>query len=241
MRAVILAAGASKRLYPATVDLPKCLLDINGSTLLDHQLRTLKSLNIREINLVVGFKQEAIKSVIKERWSSLNITYTENPNFATTNTIYSLWLARDFLKEDFLYFNGDVLCHKDVVKRLIDSEHDTCLALDIKDCGEEEVKIILDDEDKVLHIGKDISIKDAVGEYTGVSKHGKASNALFLKTLNEFIHAGKKNLYFESVLNDVVKSNAAYTEDISDLPFIEIDFPEDLETAKNVVAKELFG
>ena len=241
MKAVILAAGASKRLHPATVDLPKCLLDINGSTLLDHQLRTLESLDIREITLVVGFKQEAIKSVIKERWSSLNIRYSENPDFATTNTIYSLWLARDFLKEDFLYFNADVLCHKDVVKRLIDSEHDTCLAIDIKDCGEEEVKVILDDDDRVLHIGKDISIKEAVGEYTGVSKHGKASNELFLKTLNEYIHAGKKNLYFESVLNDVVKSNAAYTADISDLPFIEIDFPEDLETAKNVVAKELFG
>ena len=241
MKAVILAAGASKRLHPATVDLPKCLLDINGSTLLDHQLRTLESLDIREITLVVGFKQEAIKSVIKERWSSLNIRYSENPDFANTNTIYSLWLARDFLKDGFLYFNADVLCHKDVVKRLIDSEHDTCLAIDIKDCDEEEVKVILDDEKRVLHIGKDISIKDAVGEYIGVSKHGGASNALFLKKLNEYVHAGKKNLYFESALKDVVKSNAAYTVDISDLPFIEIDFPEDLETARNVVAKELFG
>lgn len=152
MKAVILAAGASKRLHPAMVDLPKCLLDINGSTLLDHQLGTIRSLDIREIILVVGFKQEAIKSVIKERWSSLNVRYIENSDFAATNTIYSLWLVRDFLKDDFLYFNADVLCHK-----------------------------------------------------------------------------------------DVAKSNAAYSVDISDSPFIEIDFPEDLETARNVVAKELFG
>lgn len=240
MKAIILAAGASKRLLPATENIPKCLLDINGGTLLDHQLKILNSLDIKEIILVVGFKQAAIKSMIQERWSSLNITYIENPDFSVTNTIYSLWLAREFLKEEFLYFNADVLCHRDVVKRLIDSEHETCMAIDKKKCGEEEVKVILDGEDRVLHIGKGISINDAAGEYIGISKHGKSTNILFLKSLNEYVASGEKSQYFESALGDVVKSNGVFIVDISDLPCIEIDFPEDLEIARNVVAKELF-
>ena len=240
MKAIILAAGASKRLLPETESTPKCLLNINGRTLLDHQLGILKSLGIIEIILVVGFKQEAIKSAIKERWSSLSITYIENPDFSVTNTIYSLWLARKFLKDEFLYFNADVLCHRDVVKRLIDSEHETCMAIDIKKCGEEEVKVILDGEDRVLHIGKEISISDAAGEYIGISKHGKSSNVLFLKNLNEYVAAGEKSQYFESALKGAVKSHRVFTVDISDLPCIEIDFPEDLEIARNVVAKKLF-
>jgi len=240
MKAIILAAGASKRLLPATENTPKCLLDINGGTLLDHQLGILNSLNINEIILVVGFKQSAIKSVIQERWSSLKITYIDNPDFSVTNTIYSLWLAREFLEDEFLYFNADVLCHRDVVKRLIDSEYETCMAVDIKKCGEEEVKVTLDGDNRVLHIGKDIPISDAAGEYIGISKHGENSNLLFLKNLNELIAAGEKNLYFESALKLAVKSNGVFMVDISDLPCIEIDFPEDLEIARNIVAKELF-
>ena len=97
MKAIILAAGASRRLLPLTAVTPKCLIDINGKSLLDHQLSILKSFEINDLVIVVGYKKEFIVEAIKSHWTDMNVTFIENTDYDNTNTLHSLWLAKGHL------------------------------------------------------------------------------------------------------------------------------------------------
>jgi len=241
LKAIILAAGASRRLLPLTAVTPKCLIDINGKSLLDHQLSILKSFEIDDLVIVVGYKKEFIIEAIESNWNEMNVTFIENTDYDKTNTLHSLWLAKEHLLDDFLYFNADVLCHRDVVGRLLKSPYPSCLAIDIKNCGEEEVKILLDDNDRINSIGKDIDVSEATGEFIGIGKHGLIGNKRFVEILEREVNNDNSNMFFEFALNDMLKEFDFHMIDISDLPCIEIDFIEDLEEARNNIMPQIRG
>ena len=235
MIAIILAAGASRRLLPYTADRPKCLIEINGGTILDQQLNILGSFGITEVVIVVGYRQEHVRSAIASRWEDFDVTFVENPMYASTDTIYSFWLARRHLENDFLHLNGDVVTHPEVVKRLLNSAHDSCLAIDRKTCGDEEVKVMVDGLGRITRIGKELDTDSSVGEFVGIGKHAASGNRLFIREIAEQVAAGNLHHFFEAALDSVVQTYPYYEVDISDLPCIEIDSPEDLEDAKRSV------
>ena len=239
MKAIILAAGASRRLLPLTAEKQKCLIDINGRTLLDQQLAILESYAINELVIVVGYKKELIFEAIESRWKEMNVTFIENDIFDKTNTLHSLWLTKAHLSDDFIYFNADVLCHRDVVGRLLNSPNLSCLAIDLKNCGEEEVKVLLDDSGRIIEIGKEIDASIAAGEFIGIGKHGKSGNTKFIESLDSEIKHGNSNMFFEFALNKILDDHDFQMIDVSDLPCIEIDFPEDLEIARNKIMPQI--
>src|SRR2546427_8985849 len=104
MKALILAAEPGTRIRPVDGDLPKCLIQFNHSTrtILDQQMDSLFSCGIRDIGIVVGYEKERIiRHVVTNYWGSLGrFRFIENPEFAETNSIYSLWLAREWLTGD---------------------------------------------------------------------------------------------------------------------------------------------
>jgi len=220
---------------------PKCLIDINGKSLLDHQLSILKFYGIQDLAIVVGYKKEFIVEAIESHWAEMNVTFIENTIYDDTNTLYSLWLAREHLLDDFLYFNADVLCHRDVVGRLLGSSHPSCLAIDLKKCGDEEVKVLLDKNERIASIGKDIDVFKAAGEYIGIGKHGSADNKRFVEILEREVKSGNSDMFFEFALNDMLEEHNFRMVDVSDLPCIEIDFLEDLEEARNNVMPQITG
>ena len=241
MKAIILAAGASRRLLPLTAVTPKCLIDINGKSLLDRQLSILKSFGIKDLVIVVGYKKEFIVEAIKSHWSEMDVTFIENAVYDDTNTLHSLWLAREHLIDDFLYFNADVLFHRDVVGRLLKSSYTSCLAIDLKKCGDEEVKVLLDNNERIDSIGKDIDVSEAAGEYIGIGKHGSTGNKRFVEILEREVNNGNSNMFFEFALNDMLEEHNFQMVNVSDLPCIEIDFLEDLEEARNNVMPQITG
>jgi len=235
MKAILLAAGASRRLMPLTKYLPKCLIKIGDKTILEHQLDAIDYAGIKNAVLVVGYLKEMIQDFIGKSYRGINnITYIENPDYATTNTIYSLYLTKDeFLNQDFIYFNADVLFHKDIVKLLIDHNGNNVLAVDRKKCGEEEVKYQTDGNKRIIKLGKYIPTDIAEGEFIGVAKFGKAVSKYFIDALEYYSLKGEKNLFFEKAVEDILDKDIFFPIDISDIPNIEIDFPEDLEMANN--------
>ena len=241
MKAIILAAGVSRRLLPLTAVTPKCLIDINGKSLLDHQLSILKSYGINDLVIVVGYKKELIVEAIESHWTEMNVTFIENTVYDNTNTLHSLWLAKEHLLDDFLYFNADVLCHRDVVGRLLKSSHSSCLAIDLKNCDEEEVKVLLDNNERIDSIGKGIDISEAAGEYVGIGKHGLTGNKRCVEILEREVNNGNSNMFFEFALNELLEEHVFQMVDVSDLPCIEIDFLEDLEEARNNVMPQITG
>jgi choline kinase len=237
MKAILLAAGASRRLMPLTKDLPKCLLQIGGKTILEHQLDAVLSAGIVHAVIVIGYLKKMIRDFIGPLYrDTVKITYIENPEFGITNTIYSLFLTRnEFRDQDFIYFNADVLMHGDIVKGLIGHEGENVLAVTQITCGDEEVKFTSNSDNRIIKLGKNIPLNEAKGEFIGVAKFGKEITRHFIDALTYYSTRGDKNLFFEKAVEDILDKAPFYPLDVSQIPNIEIDFPEDLKKAEELV------
>ncbi len=237
MKAILLAAGASRRLKPLTKDTPKCLIRIGEKTILEHQLDAVDNAGIDEAVIVVGYLKDRIIDFLGNRYRSIRrISYIENPDFAVTNTIYSLYLARDFfLGDDFIYFNADVLFHRDIVSLLVSSNEKNVLAMEYKKCGQEEVKFATDAGNRVIKLSKEIPPDEAEGEFIGIAKFGSSISRAFIDTLEIYALRGERNLFFEKAVEDILGIEIFFPLNVTHIPNIEIDFPEDLNRAQEEV------
>ena len=116
MQAVILAAGQGTRLKPLTDDLPKCLLDVGGKTIIFRQINALWSLGIKDIIVVVGYKADLVKEHIAKECPYAQIIFVTNEDYATTNNIHSLALAMPYILSQYILLCGDVVFHPDATK-----------------------------------------------------------------------------------------------------------------------------
>ena len=163
MRAVILAAGTASRLRPLTEHTPKCLLKVNGKTLLERTLDNFISNGITEFLIVTGYLQEMIRDFVAKNYPALNVKFLYNKDYATTNNIYSLFLAEEFARgNDFILSDSDILFSKDIITALLADKNPDVLAMNRHELGEEEIKIISDSERNVLEISKVCSIELAL-------------------------------------------------------------------------------
>ncbi|MBT3737690.1 MAG: phosphocholine cytidylyltransferase family protein [Candidatus Marinimicrobia bacterium] len=241
MKSVILAAGVSRRLYPLTYEMPKCLMKVGDKAILDRQLKTLQSSNISEVIIVVGYYRELIVDYVKSHYNDLNVKFVINHHYFETNTAYSLRLCNDFINnEPFILMNADVLYPKEVLTRVIDSNYNTVLAVDIKPCGREEVKVVEGEGNRIVAIGKELIEDNSLGEFIGVAKFSKNISSKFMNSLDRLISSGGNSDYFEAAIHPLMSEHDIYYEDISDLPCIEIDFVEDLEKAQKLVKSNWF-
>jgi choline kinase len=238
MKAIILVAGKGTRLAPYTDDRPKCLILVGGRSILDHQLDALAAAGVHEVVLVVGCMQEMVRDRLAGR-DEFSFTFIENERYAETNTAYSLWLARWEMTDDFIYLNGDVLIHPEVIRRLTGTLAPQALAVERKPCGDEEVKVLLKGC-RITALSKTVSPADAYGEFIGIARFSRGFGPAFRASLEEVIERDQLlKAYFELALERLVSSHDLTAVDISDLPTIEIDFPEDLQRAEREVLPRL--
>jgi len=241
MKAVILAAGVSRRLYPLTYDIPKCLIKVGEKPIINHQLDSLKNSGIDKITIVVGYHRERLIDHINTHYPSLDVDFVINHHYFETNTAYSLQLCDEFINDNqFILLNADVLYPYEVLERLINSRHDTIFAVEVKKCGREEVKVIEGKDQRLVAIGKDLIEDNCLGEFIGVAKLSKNFSTIFFESLNKLIKAGGKSDYFEAAMHTILTDHPVYYENVSDLPCIEIDFIEDLENAQDLVKSDFF-
>lgn len=236
MKAVILVAGLAKRLLPYTKDIPKCLIQLDDRTIMDYQLSALDQVGVRDIVMVVGYRRDQIMEAARQRFPQMNYAFITNHRYEETNTAYSLWLAAEhFLDQDFVYLNGDVLFPPELLRRLIESGLPNALTVEVKDCGEEEVKVLTNSDGRIVDIGKELDQAEALGEFIGVARFSAAYSRPFYQALNNTVDAGMDMAYFEHALQETVARHELQLVDVSDIPCIEIDYPEDLEAAKEKV------
>jgi len=232
MRGIILAAGEGKRLATMGWDEPKCLLKFGTFTLLEYIILSLLRNGIDELVVVLGYKHHLIEDVIRRYPIRCEIVI--NKDYANTNTINSLWLARDYLRSNFVYFNADVLFDQRIPSLLYLHKEST-LAIDVKHCGNEEVKVVIDSENRITQIGKDIPPSECVGEFIGIAKFSQAVCSSLVRSLEHYNEGlGQKNLFFEAAVNDIIEMHPFLAVSIGDLYAVEIDFPSDYEMAKKL-------
>lgn len=234
MKAIILAAGEGRRLGQSY---PKCLATVGGQTLIQHQMGALNMCGIRSVSVIAGFKKEAIIEHLGpfETKFGLHIRFLENPYYQTKNNSYSVWLARHEMDTEFVLLNCDVLFHPKVLKRILHPEWDNVIGVEYKPCHQEEMKVLLSG-DRVIRLGKDLDPASAAGEYIGLARFSVAGARAYREALDEVVvRENLHHAYYEEAINRLVRSVDVRAVDVSDLPVMEIDFPEDLDLARSAV------
>lgn len=230
-QAVILAAGRGVRLGPISGDTPKCLLDLGGLTVLEFQIRTLQAIGIQAICVVAGHEEGKVREAVADL---ARVTVISNPVYAKTNSLYSLWLARNWVTGGFLCVNGDLIAHPEVFRRV--AAADGCaLAFDSGSGQEDEHMKIQMDGSHLLRIGKDLAAPAVHGENLGVLRFTNEGAAQLFAEAAAAVAAGGHMSWAPSVLNRIAPSTPIRCVDVRGLPWVEVDFPRDLAYAREVV------
>lgn len=216
MKAIILAAGIASRLRPLTNHRPKCLLDIKQRCLLGRTIDGLIANGIQDVTIVTGYRQEQIIEFVGENFPDLKVRYIYNEEYATTNNIYSLWLAREqFRGEDTLLLDSDVVFDPQIVKNLLAHPGSTCLALKKHQLSDEEIKVIPDAQGKVAEISKTCSTIDAIGESIGIEKMSGEYTQALADELDRMIQQEKQtDIFYEAAFQRLIAQG--HTFDIVD-------------------------
>ncbi|MCX4585310.1 phosphocholine cytidylyltransferase family protein [Streptomyces sp. NBC_00322] len=241
MIGLVLAAGAGRRLRPYTDTLPKALVPVDGdTTVLDLTLGNFAEIGLTEAAIVVGYRKEAVyerKAALEAKYG-LKLILVDNDKAEEWNNAYSLWCARDVLKQGVILANGDTVHPVSVERTLLDARGNgqkIILALDtVKHLADEEMKVITEGDKGVRRITKLMDPATATGEYIGVTLiEPEAADELAdaLKTTFE----RDPDLYYEDGYQELV--NRGFTVDVApigDVKWVEIDNHDDLAKGREI-------
>ncbi len=239
MKALILAAGIGKRLK---ANVPKILLKIGNKSLLERHVENLLNLGIKNIGIVIGYKSNQLRNFIKKIDRKKNIKIFKNSSYKL-GSIVSLVSASNFFykKGNLILMDGDVFYDKKILKKLLNSKKKNCLLIDKKfEKGEEPVKVCIKNN-KIIDFGKIVNQDfDYQGESVGFFKFSNKSSLKFLEQSRKIMKSNK-NLMYEEAIQKIIKEKKIRMdfENITNLPWIEIDFKKDLILAKKKILKQI--
>jgi len=246
MKAIIVAAGPGSRLMPITNERPKCLLDVAGQTILERALQAMRENGIQNIVVVRGYQGHLINYP--------HVTYCHNPDFRENNILRSLFYAEDEMDDAFLFSYSDIIYSSEVVARLIDSEADIALVMDVNWAqtyqGRDqhpvsEAELVKVENGRVTRIGKGVvSPEEAHGEFIGLAKFTKAGaeamKAAYHRVAEECPTSpfqcapSLAKAYMTDMLQELVDIGLPVQSVDIEGGWMEIDTPQDLERARRL-------
>jgi choline kinase len=240
VKAVILSAGQGSRLLPLTADRPKCLIDFAGRTLLDWQLDTLAANGITEVCLVTGFRDDQIAASLARRdGRGPRVETRFNPFYKVADNLGSLWIAREALVGDCLVLNGDTLVSQALVKRVIAAGlPGIAVTVDEKDDYDaDDMKVVREADGRLTAIGKRLGKLPVNAESIGLIAMRGDGAALLVTEIERMLRTpeGVTSWYLRAI-NNIAQHSRVETFAITGEEWGEVDFPEDVETARALVA-----
>lgn len=237
MKAIILAAGGGLRLNGLTAT-PKCLLEVGGRTLLQRQQASLRACGIQQIVVVVGFRGDLVRAACDD-----GTIIVENSRFAETNSLYSLWLAREHLTDGFVVLNADVLFHHAMLEELLCSPHHAALLMSPRGEGDqlfgaEEMKVKVEG-DLVRDISKDMDPAEADGENVGIVKFGPSEAERLVSFMEQLVASGGSGHWAPRAFRAFAAHRDLHAIGTRKYPWIEIDSPEDYFRAIHEICPRL--
>lgn len=211
MQAIILAAGMGKRLGRYTKDGTKCMVPVNGKTLIEYTIESLASNNIKKLVMVIGYKGDVLKKFISEKFNASNlngmkIEYIENPVYDKTNNIYSLFLAKDKLaKDDTLLLESDIIFKPSIISNLVKSKDKNLAVVSHFESWMDGTCTLLNDKNEITGIlDKSHFNWNDIDQYyktVNIYKFSKEfSSNYYIPFLEAYQKAFGKNEYYEQVL-----------------------------------------
>jgi len=241
--AIILAAGVGERLGAAADDKPKCLLEFGGRSLLQRHLDVLGHFGVAGVTVVTGYRSDLVERELSRCGGQAVIIY--NGDYHEGSLIsFAAGLAALENGRDFLVMDADVLCDYRMVGRLIDSDHGNCFLLDRNfEPGDEPVKLCVKDGRLVdfrKQIDKDLQF-DFQGESIGFFRFTPETGARLARQAGRYLERGERDQPYEECIRDILLQAPADFdfEDVTGLPWIEIDFPEDIARANREILPKL--
>ena len=241
MIGVILAAGMAKRLRPLTDTKPKCLLKVGERTLLERTVDAMAAAGINEFVVVTGYLGNMIRDFLTLHYPLFTIHFLDNVDYAHNNNIYSLWMAGQVVRgQEFLLMDSDILCDPAAVLRIA-REPEAALAVNRHELGEEEMKVVVDDQMCITEISKTCRPEDAIGESVGIEKiTATYSEALYRELDQMILQEGLIDIFYERAFERLIPQGHTFrVVDTTDYFSYELDTPEDFQRAQELMPAEL--
>lgn len=242
MQAIILAAGMGKRLKDLTSNATKCMVEVNGVTMIERMLSQLDALHLNKIIMVVGYEGKKLMEYVQSLPISTKIEFVDNDVYYKTNNIYSLYLAREYLtQDDTLLLESDLIFEDAVLQRLISNPYPSLALVAKFESWMDGTVVVLDEEDNIKNFlgKKDFVFEDIAGYYKTVNiyKFSKAfSQSHYVPFLEAYSKALGNNEYYEQVLKVItlLDKPEIKAERLDGELWYEIDDVQDLNIAESI-------
>ena len=237
MKAIVLSAGQGKRLLPLTTEKPKCLLMVDDErTALDVQLGALARSGVERVVVVAGFGADYVERHLEcQPVPGIQVEVFYNPFFAMTDNLTTCWLSRQLMDEDFLLLNGDTVFEDRLLQRVLD-EPAAAITVTVdhkREYDDDDMKVSLDEDGRLLAIGKTLKSEMVSGESIGMLRFQGAGPKIFRDALERSIRQpGALDAWYLSVINELAQDVPVDTASIRGLWWREIDDRRDLDEVR---------
>lgn len=234
MKVLILAAGVGTRISRYLGDQPKSCVDVGGKPLIRRTMELFYRNNITDITIVVGYQEKYIHEALK----GFEYKTFKNPFYKVTNSIASMWFAKEFLEDDdLIILNADLFIEDSMLQELINTKLSPVFLADSTRIENADYRFYWEDN-KLLRFGKELSNEDTTGEYVGIAKIEKKDLKIMKAQLEYLIDKGEYNMWWEDVFYSLVETGKeVFIKDIKGSFWAEVDFIEDYERIKEFVKK----
>lgn len=235
--ALLLAAGTGSRLYPITQNAPKCLTLVKGISILERMITNLRINGFRRLIIVTGYLDSHIRDFLGDHSGDIKIEYIFSPLYKTTNNIYSLWMAREVIKEPFLLLESDLVFDETLLAEMLYPDR---IAVAKMQPWMNGTSVTVNPSQKVKAFWANNADSLGGAKYKTVNIYSlslKSWNKI-IKLLNRRISEGKVNDYYETIFAEMIADGSLNLSMVSfdDKPWYEIDTIDDLAEAEKLFA-----
>lgn len=226
MKALILNSGLGSRMGVLTSEHPKCMTEINGNeTILSRQLRQLADADIDEVVMTTGAFDSVLVHYCQSLELPLHITFVNNPEYASTNYIYSIYCAKDYLDDDIILMHGDLVFENEVFDRVVHYDGSCMTISSTLPLPEKDFKAVVKNG-RVMKVGIEF-FNDAMAAQP-LYRLTKDTWRQWLDKIAAFCEADNRKVYAENALNELDGAAQIDALDVGNMLCAEIDNPEDL-------------
>ncbi len=235
MKALILNSGLGKRMGSLTHHFPKCMTEIQGDeTILSRQLKSLVNVGIRNVIITTGYFNDILSDYVSSLNLPLCVEYVNNPLYAQTNYIYSIYLARISLQDDLILMHGDLVYDQAILQEIIESKDSLMCVSSSLALPEKDFKAVIE-EGRIVQVG--INCFDQAMAAQPLYKLKLKDWLPWLNEINCFCEEDHTSVYAEDAFNQISRSIALFPYDVKDRLCGEIDNPTDLKNIREKIER----